>query len=193
MCEYVNVCPCMCCASWMPGKPFTKVLTVVRFQATFILFFCIFHIVWIFCTCICYFTIKKPNMVALRKKERGRKGGRERRKRERKKEREKERKKKNEERKQRLCEVDSLLKDGCNLDQPSEFTHLGSETWQERRQSPKTLFFAMVRLPSFLITWRAESACQGWICTLKDHPLYLLLSYVLHPVCHQVPLPLPLK
>lgn len=37
-------------------------------------------------------------------------------------------KKKNEERRQCHCEADSLLKGVCNLDQPSEFTHLGSET-----------------------------------------------------------------
>lgn len=45
--------------------------------------------------------------------------------------------------------VDSLLKDVCNLDQHSEFTHLGSETWQEHHQSPRTLFSVRVRLSYF--------------------------------------------
>ena len=112
----------------MPGKPFTKVLIVVRFQATFIVLYFSYCLNFLHVRLLFY--NKETQYGVLRKKERKRKEGREggREERERKKEREKERKKKNEERKQRRCEADSLLKDGCNLDQPSEFTHLGSET-----------------------------------------------------------------
>lgn len=57
----------------MPGEPFTKVLIVIRFQATF-LFFVLFFILVEFSTCcICYFKIKKPNMIVLISKKEGKK------------------------------------------------------------------------------------------------------------------------
>lgn len=68
----------------MPGEPFTKVLMGVRFQATFFVLF--FILLEFSACCICYFKIKKPNMVVLiskkerqkekeRRKENGKEGG----------------------------------------------------------------------------------------------------------------------
>lgn len=141
-CEYVNVCPCMCYAGMNAWKGFNQGVNGGGVSGNFYSF-CIFLYCLSFLHVHLLFYIFKNNMVVLIwKNEKQRRGvGR---------------RKKREERKQDHCGADRLFKD-----QPSEFTHLGSEIWQECHQSCITLFFAMIRLSSFLIILRARSACQG--------------------------------
>lgn len=91
-----------------------------------------------------------------------------------------------------LSGVDSLLKNGDYLNQPSWFTHYVQRVDRTVSLLQK-LSFVMTWISSFPITLKAVPACQGWICTwgfiLFNRPPFCTLL----PICHKMLLPPSLK